>query len=156
MSHIAPWRHFKQAQDGAAAAGGLIYAAAAIYAWRAMPGLQASKLQLMLLVPAGFFAVASAPPLLFAPLRRLLLQYVWASFVAGFGQSAGSFAASVALFAGAAGFIAWRVVADAAASRYPLGVLCGCAAGLGVLLAQAVLTRRLEREPDVRAVIEAG
>lgn len=156
MSHIAPWRHFKRAQDGAAAAGGLIYAAAAVYAWRAMPGPPASKLQLMLLVPAGFFAVVGAPALLIAPLRRLVLQYVWTSFVAGFGQSPGSFATSFALFAGAAGFVAWRLVADAAGGCYPLGVLCGCAAGLGMLLAQAVLTRRLEREPEVRAVIEEG
>lgn len=154
MSHIAPWRHFKRAQDGAAAAGCLIYAGAVAYAWSAWPGTAGLKLQLMLLVPAGFLAVTGAPGLLIRPLRRLLLQYVWASFVAGFGQSAGSLASSVALFAGAGAFVVWRIGTAVAGDPYPLGVFCGYAAGLGVLLAQAVLTRRLEREPDVRAVIE--
>ena len=38
--------------------------------------------------------------------------------------------------------------------RYPAGVFSGYAAGIGILAAQAVLVRVLERDPEVRRQIE--
>jgi hypothetical protein len=38
--------------------------------------------------------------------------------------------------------------------RYPAGVFSGYAAGIGILLVQAILARDLERDPDVRRRIE--
>jgi hypothetical protein len=154
VSHTAVWRNFKRSQDGAASVGGLIYAGAVVHGWRVLPGADALKAQVMLLIPAAFLAVCGLAPLLIKPLRRRLLHYVWASFVAGFGQTARSIAIGFALLAGAAGFIFWQIAGVADGGRYPVGVFAGYAAGLGVLLAQSALTRRLEREPDVRAVIE--
>jgi hypothetical protein len=49
-----------------------------------------------------------------------------------------------------AGFMVWQVHAAARGGRYPGGVFSGYGAGIGLLLAQAILVRRLERRggPD--------
>jgi hypothetical protein len=46
-------------------------------------------------------------------------------------------------------------VADVAhGGRYPAGVFSGYAAGIGILVAQILLVRQIERDPAVRPLIE--
>ena len=54
----------------------------------------------------------------------------------------------------AAGFIYWQVAAVEHGGRYPAGVFSGYAAGIGILVAQILLVRRMERDPEIRALIE--
>ena len=121
-----------------------------------LPGDPLVKLQVLLLFPAAFLLLTSLAPLLIPPLRVALLRYVWTSFLAGFGQSPASLAAGVGVLLAAMAFMAWDITQLHVGGRYPAGVFAGYGAGVGVLIAQALLTRRLEQEPDVRAVIEAA
>jgi len=95
-----------------------------------------------------------AIPLLVGRLRRGLARYVWMSFNAGFGQSVGSVIIGIGLLAGAALFMYWQIGSAANGGRYPAGVFSGYAAGIGILAAQALLVRVLERHPEVRRAIE--
>ena len=76
------------------------------------------------------------------------------SYVAGFGQRVLSVLTGIGLLLGAAGFIYWQVADVAHGGRYPAGVFSGYAAGIGILVAQILLVRRMERDPEVRALIE--
>ena len=87
-------------------------------------------------------------------MKRRLARYVWMSFQAGFGQTPGSIVSGVALLLGAGLFIYWQVGEAARAGRVGANVFSAYAAGIGILAAQAVLVRALERLPDVRALIE--
>jgi hypothetical protein len=132
----------------------LIYVGAFVDGWRVLPGEMALKLQVMLGYPAVFLALVWSAPLIIAPLRRQLSRYVWTTFLAGFGQTRRSLIGGLGLLIAAAVFIFWQIEGVSSSGRYPVGAFAGCAAGLGVLFAQAMLTRRLEREPDVQAVID--
>ena len=141
-------------QDCAATAASLIYAVAVINAWRLLPGLQTLKFQRTLLFP-GLFLVASFAAILLVPmLRARLSRHLWVSFLAGFGQSVISVLAGVGVLAAAAAFIFWQTWGAAHGGRYPAGAFSGYGAGIGLLLAQTILVRRLERDPAVRAQIE--
>ena len=48
-----------------------------------------------------------------------------------------------------------QIAGVAQGGRYPAGVFSGYAAGIGILLVQAVLARALERDPQIRTQIEA-
>jgi hypothetical protein len=48
----------------------------------------------------------------------------------------------------------WQISNAAPGSPYPAGVFSGYAAGIGILAAQALLVRVLERHPDVKREIE--
>jgi hypothetical protein len=48
----------------------------------------------------------------------------------------------------------WQIGAASAGGRMPAGVFSAYAAGIGILGAQAVLVRLLEKDPQVRKVIE--
>ena len=156
MTQTRAWRNFKRMQDVSAAAGLLIYAGAVVHAWRVLPGPPQLKFELTLLFPAGFLLLFALGPLLVAPVGRLLGRYVWMSFDAGFGQSPLSVIVGVGVLAAAAAFIYLQVSGVAHGGRYPAGVFSGYGAGIGILLAQAAVTRRLERQPQVRARIEEG
>ena len=52
------------------------------------------------------------------------------------------------LLASAALFIYWQVSSAAHGGRYPAGVFSGYAAGIGVMIVQALLVRRVERLPQ--------
>jgi hypothetical protein len=80
--------------------------------------------------------------------------YVWMSFQAGFGQTPASIITGVAVLMGAALFIYWQIASVAETGTYRANVFSAYAAGIGILAAQAVLVRALERQPEVRAVIE--
>jgi hypothetical protein len=147
MALRSNWRLFRRMQDCAAAAASLIYAVAVINAWSLLPGPQTLKVERTLLFP-GLFLVASFAAILLVPMvRARLSRHLWVSFLAGFGQRIGVLAA-------AAVFIFWQTWSAAQGGRYPAGAFSGYGAGIGLLLAQTILVRRLERDPAIRAQIE--
>ena len=153
--HTAAWRNFKRVQDGACVVAGLIYAAAAIHAWRVLPGPLQTKLVFIVAAPMIFLALTLLAPIALGGLRRQLRRYVWMSFNARYGQTAGSILSGLGLLGLAAVFI-YRQIGDVAhGGRYPAGVFSGYAAGIGILIVQAVLARTLERDPEYKAKIEA-
>jgi amino acid transporter len=101
-----------------------------------------------------FFALRFAVPLLAGPVRRWLQKYVLDELRAGFGQTVPSVVGGLGVLAFAAGFIFVQIAGAAEGGRYPAGIFSAYASGVGILFAQAVLTRWLEREPAVRQVIE--
>ncbi len=133
-------------QDSLAAAAILIYAACAVNAWGILPGAEALKLQRTLIFPGLFMAISFAAPLAIPVLRRALARHLWASYRTGFGQSVISVLGGMLVLLAAAGFIVWQVHAAAHGGRYPGGVFSGYGAGIGLLLAQTIIVRRLERE----------
>jgi hypothetical protein len=153
-SYTRAWRNFKRTQDLTVAAAALIYSGAAVHAIGRLPGSTAMVIRWILLWPALYLLAALATPLVIAPLRRWLTKYVWMSFQAGFGQTPGSIVTGLLLLLGAALFIYWQIATVAATGTYRANVFSAYAAGIGILAAQAVLVRALERVPDVKKVIE--
>ena len=153
--HTPAWRNFKRMQDSACVVACLIYAEAAVHAWRVLPGPSQTKLVFTLAAPLIFLSLTLLLPLVLGGLRRLLLRYVWLSFKAGFGQTPVSVVTGLGLLALAAGFIYLQVAGVAHGGRYPAGVFSAYAAGIGILIVQAVLVRSLERDPDIRQQIQA-
>jgi hypothetical protein len=154
MAFTRAWRNFKRMQDLTVAAAALIYAGAVVHAVGRLPGGVETVLRWTLLWPALYLAAALVVPLAIPALKRWLARYVWMSFQAGFGQTPASIVTGVALLLGAAVFIYWQVASVAASGRYQANVFAAYAAGIGILLAQAILVRALERLPDVKARIE--
>jgi hypothetical protein len=154
-AHTPAWRNFKRAQDGACLVASLIYAGAALHAWRVLPGTVQTKLVFFVAAPMIFLALTILLSLALQGLVRLLRRYVWMSYTAGFGQTPGSIIAGLGLLAFAALFIYLQIAGVAKGGRYPAGVFSGYAAGIGILIVQAVLVRSLERDPEVRRRIEA-
>ena len=154
-AHTAAWRNFKRVQDGACLVAGLIYAEAAVHAWRVLPGPTQTKLVFFVAAPMIFLALTVLAAITIDAVRRQLRRYVWMSFNAGYGQTAGSIISGLGLLAFAAGFIYLQIAGVARGGRYPAGVFSGYAAGIGILIVQAVLVRSLERDPEYRAKIEA-
>ena len=149
------WRNFRRMQDCCCLFASLIYLAAAIHAWRVLPGPSQTKLIFTVAAPLIFLSLIMLLPLVMGGLRRQLLRYVWMSFNAGFGQTVGSIISGLGLLAFAAGFIYWQIAGVAKGGRYPAGVFSGYAAGIGILYVQALMVRALERDPQVRKRIEA-
>jgi hypothetical protein len=144
------WRLFRRMQNSLALAAALIYAACVVNAWQVLPGPAALKAQRTLLFPGLFLIASLTAPLTIPFLRRALGRHLWVSYRAGFGQSVISVLGGVLVLVVVAGFIVWQVQAAARGGRYPGGVFSGYGAGIGLLLAQAILVRRLERRggPD--------
>lgn len=155
-TYTRAWRNFKRMQDFTVTVASLIYAAAAVHAFGRLPGGAAMVLRWILLWPALYLAASLVAPLVIPPIRRWLTRYVWMSFQAGFGQTPASVITGVALLMGAALFIYGQIASVAATGTYRANVFSAYAAGIGILAAQAVLVRALERQPEVRAVIEEG
>lgn len=153
MSFTRAWRNFRRMQDLTVAIAALIYAAAAVHAFGQLPGGAEMIVRWVLLWPAAFLGFSLFLPLLIAPLRRALTRYVWMSYQAGFGQTPGSIVTGLILLLGAALFIYWQIASVAATGRYQANVFSAYAAGIGILAAQAILVRSLERIPEVRALI---
>ena len=150
------WRNFRRMQDSALLFASLIYLGAVLHAWRVLPGPVERKATFTLAFPGAFLVLSVLAFLAFAPGRRWVERYVWMSFKAGFGQTAASVLAGLGLLVFAAGFIYLQVAGVARGGRYPAGVFSGYAAGIGVIIAQTVLTHRMQRDPQVRRLIEVG
>jgi hypothetical protein len=132
----------------------LVYAGAVVDAWRVLPGGAALKLQRMAVFPAIYFALSFVGVLAIGPVRRAIVKHLWISFRTGYGQSVISVLVGVAVLVSAGAFIYWQTHAVAHGGRYPAGVFSGYAAGVGLLLAQALLVRGIERDPALRGQIE--
>jgi hypothetical protein len=143
-------------QNSALLFASLVYLGAVIHAWRVLPGTIERKAMFTLAFPGLFLALTLLIFLAIAPVRRWVRRYVWMSYEAGFGQSAGSVLSGLGVLLFAAGFIYFQIAGVANGGRYPAGVFSGYAAGIGVILAQALQVRALERDPQVRRVIEAS
>ena len=150
------WRMFRRMQYSAFAAAALIYAGAAVHAWSALPGDATVKLQRMLLYPGVMFLATLTLPLAVPALRHLLKTHIWISFRTGFGQSVVSVLAVMVVLLGMAAFIYVDTARAAHGGAFPASAFSAYAAGMGVLLAQAILVRRLERDPVLRPAIEGA
>jgi len=147
------WVNFKRMEDMTVAAAVLIYAAAVNQAFKLLPGGAEVVARWTLVWPVAFLVVAAVLPLAIPLIRRWLARYVWMSFRAGFGQTPGSVLVGVGFLLGAALLIHQQMSGIAETGRYPANIFSAYAAGIGILIAQAVLVRRLERLPEVRALI---
>jgi hypothetical protein len=143
-------------QYSAFLAGALIYAAAATYAWGELPWTAAFKVRWMLLYPGAYFLATLAIPLAIPQLRRMLKTHIWISFRTGFGQSVVSVLAVALVLGAAAAFIYIDTNGAVHGGRFPSSAFAAYAAGVGVLLAQALLVRRIERDPALRSRIEGA
>jgi hypothetical protein len=142
-------------QDSAFAVGVLIYAAAAVHAWTVLPGAASFKLQRMVLFPGVYFLATLLIPLAAPPVRRMMRTHLWIAFRTGFGQSVISVLVVVLILAGFAAFIILDTANAAHSCRgFPESAFAAYAAGIGVLLAQALMVRRIERDPVLRPSIE--
>ena len=154
MSHTRAWRNFRRLEDSLVAFGALVCVGAGLEAWRTIPAPHAFKVLALIAAPAAFMSLAALIPLIAPPLRAALSRYVWRSFISGFGQSVRTVLTGFGLPAGAAVLVLVEVHTAAHGGRYPVAILAAYAAGVGILIAQSILTRMLERDPDVRARIE--
>ncbi len=145
---------FRRMQYSAFAAAALIYAAAAVHAWAVLPSSQDVKVQRVLLYPGVMFLATLIIPLAIPPVRHMLKTHLWVSFRTGFGQSVVSVLAVVLVLAGLAGFIVVDTTRAIHGGGFPSSAFSAYAAGVGVLLAQAILVRRIENDPVLRPRIE--
>ncbi len=150
MAQSRNWRAFKRTEDCACVFASLVYLAAALHGWHVLPGAFGLKAVVIVAAPLAFLVLCLVVPLVVAPWRRLLSRFVWNCYVAGFGQNAGSILSGLAALLLAAGFIYLQIRGVAHGGRYPAGVYSGYGAGIGVLFAQAILVRALERDPTLR------
>ena len=147
MTDKAAWRVFRQMQTSVLAAGLLLYAMATLDAWQTLDLGPALKVRLTLLFPGGLMLLTLAAILAVPALRRAIRRHLWLSFNTGFGQTLISVLVGLGLIVAVAGLIVWQTHHVATGGTYPGGAFSGFGAGLGVLLAQAILVRGLENGP---------
>ena len=152
--HTPAWRNFKRMQLSASLFGALIYALAVVHAYEVLPGEPRLKIFVFILAPASFFSMTLAAVFLAGPIRRWLKRYVWMTFAAGFGQTPLSVVVGLGILALAAGAIFYQIATHEEGGLYPAGIFSAYAAGVALLVAQTALCRALERDPDVRRLIE--
>lgn len=141
-------------QDTILTVAGLVYAFAVIQAWRLLPGGGRLKFERTVLLPGIFLALSLAAALLAPILRQALTRHLWISYRTGFGQSVISVLGGVGVLLALAGFVFWQINDAAHGGRYPGGAFSGYAAGIGLLVAQSILVRRIEGDPILRRQIE--
>ena len=147
MSDSAAWRVFRQMQTSVLVVGVLLYAAATLDAWQVLPLGGDQKLRLTVLVPGALMGITLATALAIPAARRAIRKHLWLSFSTGFGQTLVSVLVGLGMIVVVAGLVVWQVHHVASGGTYPGGAFSGFGAGLGVLLAQAILVRGLETRP---------
>ncbi len=149
------WRVFRRMQDSVLAVGCLVYAAAALDAWRALTTLSAAgRTSLTLIFPGAYLAATLVGALGIPGARRAIQRHLWISYRTGFGQSVISVLSGLGLLVAVAGLIVWQVHHLARGGVSPGGAFSGYGAGLGLLGAQVILVRALQRDPRLRTQIE--
>src|SRR5260221_1155574 len=148
MAFSASWRMFRRMQHTVVAVAALLYAAAMVEAWRT-PGAadHGVRLARTAIFPGLFAALSLAGVLLIPIVRAAVLRHLWTSYRTGFGQSVISVLTGVGVLVALAGLIFWQIHQAAHGGRYPGGAFSGYGAGIGLLLAQAVLLRRIQADP---------
>jgi hypothetical protein len=111
------------------------------------------KLRLTTVFPGAYLAATLLACLSLPAARRALRRHLWVSYQTGFGQSVVSVVVGLGLLVAVAGLIVWQVHHLAGGGTSPGGAFSGYGAGLGLLAAQGILVRALERDPAVRQVI---
>jgi hypothetical protein len=138
MAPSSAWKKFRRMQTSLALAAILAYAACALEAWR-LP--HAPNLPRTAVFSAGFFVATLATSLWVPVLRTAIEGHLMTSYRTGFGQGLVSVAVSLTIILAAATFLLWRIHG----SGDPAPAFSAFAAGIGLLVAQAALVRRLER-----------
>jgi hypothetical protein len=154
MAFSLAWRNFRRMQDLTLVFASLAFVADALLAWPILPGTLGLKLMVILAFPAAYLVGVMVFGLWLAPLRRILVRFVWMSFKAGFGQSVISVLLSVAVLVAVTAYTYWVSAGAANGGQYPAGVFSGFGAGIGILIVQTVITHRLQADPEVRAEVE--
>lgn len=134
--------------------GLLLYAAVSLHAWTTLAWPVGQKTIAILYGPGVFAALTLMAPVYVPALRRPLKRYVWLSFAAGFGQSVISVLTGLGILAIAALLIWLQVRGASSGGQQPAGIFSAFGAGIGVLGAQYLLSLRLQREPEIRKIIE--
>jgi hypothetical protein len=148
------WRIFRRMQDTILIVAGLVYSFAVIQAWRRLPGGGHLKFERTALLPGIFLTLSLLAALMVPILRQALTRHLWISYRTGFGQSVISVLGGVGVLLALAGFVFWQINDAAHGGRYPGGAFSGYAAGIGLLVAQSILVRRIEGDPILRRQIE--
>lgn len=141
-------------QDTILVVAGLVYSFAVIQAWRLLPGGGRLKFERTALLPGLFLALSLLAALMIPILRQALTRHLWISYRTGFGQSVISVLGGVGVLLALAGFVFWQIHDAAHGGLYPGGSFSGYAAGIGLLVAQSILVRRIEDDPVLRRQIE--
>jgi len=156
MALNASWRLFKRMQSTILAVAALVYVAAAAEAWRVPLAGSALKLARTAIFPGLFFTLSFCGVLLVPVLRAALVRHLWTSYRTGYGQSVISVLGGVGVLIAVSGLIFWQIHQAMRGGGYPGGAFSGYGAGIGLLLAQTVLVRRIEDDPTLRRQIEEG
>ena len=138
MKTPAAWKKFRRMQTSLAVAAILAYAACALEAWR-LP--HAPNLPRAAMFSVGFFVITLAAALGVPMLRTAVQGHLMTSYRTGFGQGLVSVAVSLTVILAAATFLLWRIHGP----DDPAPAFAAFAAGIGLLVAQVVLVRRLGR-----------
>jgi hypothetical protein len=154
MALTPSWRVFRRMQHTTLAVAALTYAGAALEAWR-LPGADETlKLARTAIFPGLFLALSAVGVLTVPVIRSAVVRHLWTSYRTGFGQSVISVLVGVGVLIALAGFILWQIHEAAGGGAYPGGAFSGYGAGIGLLIAQTVLVRRIEHDPQLRRWIE--
>jgi hypothetical protein len=154
MALAHSWRVFRRMQHTTLTVAALTYAGAALEAWRLPGAAESLKLDRTAVFPGLFLVLSAACALSVPVLRRAVVRHLWTSYRTGFGQSVISVLVGFGVLIALAGVIVWRIHEAAVGGGYPGGAFSGYAAGIGLLIAQSVLVRRIERDPGLRRLIE--
>jgi hypothetical protein len=141
-------------QDTLAIVAGLAYAASALEFWRTLAVPAAVKMDRLVVIPGVLFVAALAGAVLTPVIRRALMRHLWISYRTGFGQSPISVLGGAGVLLALAILSVWPLLHPDPGGVRLGGGLSAYGAGVGLLLAQSLLVRRLEADPFVRQKID--